>query len=94
MTEAQKTLTEVFAQHFGRDDLEGAIKWAHHWYNETDMSVPDYDDTPYAFTPRAMAGHLSDYLEGLDGTEPQSYNKSGKLYYKTKHGSELYWRMF
>lgn len=78
-------LDQVFAQHFERGDLEGAKKFARHWSKELKQQLPGQDIRDI-FTQRAMAGHISDYLEGYDGTEPESYNGSGRPYYDTKYG--------
>jgi len=91
-----KTLQEVFAESFQRDDLAGAKAWALRWNREWDQVVPDHDDPndpSDCYSQRAMAGHISDYLEGFTGTEPASYSASNKNYMVTKYGSEIYWAM-
>lgn len=87
------TLQDVFAKHFQRNDLEGAKTWFRKWMNEDDQHIPEivesHGEGPQ-FSQRAMAGHVSDYLEGFTGAEPNSYDGSGKVYWDTKYGSELY----
>lgn len=76
-------LQAVFAKHFDRSDVEGAKRWINYWAYE--MGRPWY-------TERTMSGHISDYLEGLTGQEPHSYNCCGwKVYYDTQYGTDLYW---
>ena len=82
------TLQEVFAQHFQRDDLEGAKKWFRKWMRVDEQVIPEIPD--FHCTQRAMAGHVSDYLEGFTGEEPESYDGSNKEYYDTKHGGVIY----
>jgi hypothetical protein len=87
------TLQDVFAQHFQRDDLEGAKTWFRKWMHEDEQHIPEiveaHGDGPQ-FSQRAMAGHVSDYLEGFTGEEPESYDGSGKIYWDTKYGTEIY----
>lgn len=93
MTEKQITLQDVFTMHFQRDDLEGAKKWFLKFMRDDDQEIPELLDERGMgpqFSQRAMAGHLSDYLEGFTGDEPNSYDGSGKVYWDTKYGSELY----
>jgi len=87
-----KTLQDVFAENFGRLDLSGAKRWAHKWYREDNQEIPDLGH----FSMRAMAGHLSDYLEGFTGDEPESYDGSGlnKVYLDTKYGNAMYDAMY
>lgn len=91
-------LQDVFANHFQRDDLEGAKKWFRKWMQEDEQHIPElvevYGPGPQ-FTHRAMAGHVSDYLEGYTGKEPESYDGSQdtdrpKIYWETKYGSTVY----
>lgn len=85
-----KELQEVFADHFKRDDLEGAKKWIRNWMQRDDQVVVGHE-TEFGYTQRAMAGHVSDYLEGYTGTEPESYNgKYSTCYFNTKYGSVLF----
>lgn len=92
------TLQDIFVQHFQRDDLEGAKKWFSKWLREDGQHIPELFETHGEgpqFTQRAMAGHLSDYLEGYTGQEPESYDGSQdtqrpKVYFDTRYGSELY----
>lgn len=87
-----KTLQEVFSDNFARDDLEGAKRWIRKWCREMDQHIPDHEpNETYGYTQRAMSGHVSDYLEGKDGTEPDSYNMSGISYLSTKFGPSLFW---
>lgn len=68
-------------------DLEKAKKWIHKWVNEWDQVLP-WDSEPI-FTSRAMAGHLSNFLEG--GKIDTGYAIGEPLsYIDTQYGSELY----
>lgn len=86
----RKKLQEVFAEHFGRDDVEGATRWLRKW-RDKDGQVVRGHETKIGYSVRAMCGHVSDYLEGYTGDEPGSFNQS-KLgwYLSTKYGKELY----
>lgn len=89
-----KRLQEVFAENFKRDDVEGAKAWVAKWNREMDQFIPEHDTDPsYGYTQRAMAGHVSDYLEGLTGDEPHSYAQANKSYLNTKYGPDIYWAM-
>lgn len=86
-------LQDIFAAHFERTDIEGAKKWYANWRDNKDTEGSEtlalyLND----FTERAMAGHISDYLEGLAGTEKNSYNASpwANCFLKTKYGIEIY----
>lgn len=88
MTEKINALHAIFAQHFKPGDVEGARAWYHKWSVDDDQELPGFPD---GFTLRAMAGHVSDYLEGFTGEEPNSYNGSQfKSYMDTKYGSQVY----
>jgi hypothetical protein len=94
MEKTFKSLQQVFAENFSRDDVEGAKAWVRKWYTDMEQRIPEHElDVSYGYTCRAMAGHVSDYLEGYTGSEPESYNQSHKIYWSTKYGSELYWCM-
>jgi hypothetical protein len=88
-----KELQEIFAEHFSRDDVEGAKRWIHKWYNQDNLIVLGHE-TNCGYTVRAMSGHVSDYLEGYNGTEPESYNFGDKIYGDTKYGSVMYDAIF
>lgn len=89
-----KTLQEVFAANFARTDVEGAKAWAMKWSNEMGQHIPEHEPDPtHGYTQRAMAGHISDYLEGYTGEELESYGGSGKSYMNTKSGLDIYWAM-
>lgn len=84
-------LQEIFAANFARDEIEGAKRWARKWYAEMNQELPG----GLSISMRAMAGHISDYLEGFDGTEPESYGGSLCLMYsRTKYGGTMYSAMF
>lgn len=68
-------------------DLESAKAWIHRWAEDWGQVLP-WDDKP-EFTMRAMAGHLSNVLEG--GTSDTGYATGTISYMSTKHGSDLYW---
>jgi hypothetical protein len=88
------SLQEVFARNFGRDDVEGALQWARKWSREMGQHIPEHEiDRSYCYSQRAMAGLISDYLEGYTGKEPESYAQSGKYYFDTKYGPKIYWHM-
>ena len=87
-------LQQVFATFFARDDLNGARVWVHRWFHDLHQQLDLGEEEPVVFTQRAMAGHVSDYLEGFTGVEPQSYGGSlNKLYSSTQYGPDLYWAM-
>ncbi len=83
-------LQEEFAKHFARDDIEGAKFWINKWAIADEQLLPGQEPR-YMFSQRAMAGHLSDYLEGFVGSEPDSYNGGNRIYWDTKHGPQMYW---
>lgn len=99
-----KKLQEIFVMHFARDDVKGAHAFLAKWQDEWHQRIPDHDynpghgiqnldNIPPGYTRRAMCGHISDYLEGFTGREPESYNcngKGGRNYMDTKHGNALY----
>lgn len=86
----KKSLQEIFAESFSRDDLEGARKWVYHWYRDLDSLLPNCIDAE-CVTHRSMAGHISDYLEGFNGSEPNSYNGNhATVYWETKYGKQIY----
>jgi hypothetical protein len=90
------TLQEHFAKSFARDDLAGAIQWAKSWYADSNQNFSEpISDCDNDVSGRAMAGHVSDYLEGFTGEEPESYNGSrhSRTYMDTKFGSKMYWAM-
>lgn len=83
-------LHDLFTDSFARDDLAGAKRWFREWYEVLEQILPG--DTQCEYSGRAMAGHISDYLEGYTGEEPASYNGKGwrKSYLDTKYGPSIY----
>jgi hypothetical protein len=82
-----KELQEVFAENFNRTDLFRACTWLYDWFNYKDQLIAYH---PRDYSMRAMCGHVSDYLEGFTGEEPESYNKSRGSYILSKYGSDLF----
>jgi hypothetical protein len=89
------TLFEHFAQSFQPGDVDGAIAWAQNWYQVHEQELPADVENGNIFSMRSMSGHISDYLEGFTGEEPESYNAGNgfKPYYSTKYGSDVYFGM-
>lgn len=67
-------------------DLQSAKVWIRKWADDWDQVLP-WDDNP-EFTVRAMAGHLSNVLEG--GDENTGYALGDRSYMSTKYGIELW----
>ena len=68
-------------------DLASAKAWIRLWADEWGQVLPW--DTEPEFTMRAMAGHLSNVLEG--GTSETGYAAGHISYMSTKYGSDLFW---
>lgn len=66
--------------------LEAAKAFMWKWCNEWRQCLP-WEDEPF-YSSRAMAGHVSNVLEG--GNERTGYALGVIPYTLTKHGSELY----
>lgn len=66
--------------------LAAAKRWMYAWASEKDQVLP-WDKEP-RYTARAMAGHLSNVLEG--GDVNSGYALGGMSYMQTRYGSELY----
>lgn len=67
-------------------NLEAAKEWIAAWANEHEQVLPW--DKEAVYTMRAMAGHVSNVLEG--GTSETGYARGGSSYFDTKYGSELF----
>lgn len=69
-------------------DLESAKKFYHNWIYENHQDIPGHpewsDDD--CFSMRAMAGHISQVLEGKN----EQYKNT---YMNTKYGSEIYFSL-
>ena len=67
-------------------DFEGALKWYNNWRYEWDQDIPGRpeDSGENCFSMRAMAGHISLYLEGK---KEEDWNGS---YFYTEYGPDLY----
>lgn len=68
-------------------DIASAKAWIYRWADEWEQVLPW--DSSAEYTMRAMAGHLSNVLEG--GTSETGYAAGEISYTQTRYGSELYW---
>lgn len=68
-------------------DVDAAKRWICKWCSEWEQVLPWDDEAE--FTTRAMAGHLSNVLEG--GDADSGYAAGGMSYMGTKYGSDLFW---
>jgi len=68
-------------------DIDSAKVWMRKWLNEWDQKLP-WEKTA-VYTQRAMAGHLSNVLEG--GNYETGYATGRIAYCETKYGTELYY---
>lgn len=84
-------LFEYFKTQFKPGEIDKAKNWYIKWRDEWKQEIPGYNEFSgdNIFSFRTMAGHLSWYLQGKEG----SYQDVVGPYRNTKYGTELYYTL-